>query len=46
MNSMRLKADAQQALINTLEAEKVHLEISLRENKTLKEQYFNKSEEI
>jgi len=43
-NNLRLKNEAAQAIVNGLESEKTHLELSLNENRTLKEQYYEKSE--
>ena len=45
-NTLRLKNEAAQATINSLEGEKQHLQLSLKENRTLKDQYYEKSETI
>ena len=44
LNNYRLKEDADLATIKGLESEKLHLELSLAENRQLKDQYFEKSE--
>ena len=44
MNTHRLKIEALEATITGLEAEKTHLELSLAENRQLKDQYYEKSE--
>lgn len=43
---MQLKQEAEQALINGLMSEKQHLELGLKENKTLKDQYSDKCEQL
>lgn len=45
-NAYRLKLEASEAAITNLKGEKEHLELSLAENKKLKERYFKKSEEV
>lgn len=45
-NAYRLKLEASEAAISNLKGEKEHLELSLAENKKLKERYFKKSEEV
>lgn len=46
VNALRLIKEADVAVIQGLEIEKKHLELSLEENKLLKQQYFDKGEEI
>ena len=43
---MRLKIDANRALIDGLTSEKNHLELSLKENRDQKEQYKEKCERL
>ena len=45
-NGQRLQNEAKQSQIDNLISEKQHIQISLDENKSLKEQYFQKSEEV
>lgn len=45
-NVFRLRIEALEAQIQNLNSEKEHLELALTENKKLKEQYFNRSEEM
>lgn len=44
MNTYRLKINALEASVKGLEAEKAHLEMSLAENRELKDNYYEKSE--
>ena len=39
LNQLQLVQESEKALINGLQSEKKHLELTLRENQTLKEQY-------
>ena len=45
-NTLRLKNEAYAAEIKGLESEKSHLELSLSENRILKDQYYEKSETV
>ena len=46
ITNLQLKQEAEQALINGLMSEKQHLELGLKENKTLKDQYSDKCEQL
>lgn len=43
-NTLKLKIEAAQATIKGLEGEKQHLELSLNENRTMKDKYYERSE--
>lgn len=45
-NTLRLKSEASEAKIKSLESELKHVKLSLDENRTLKDQYFEKSEKL
>lgn len=43
-NTLKLKIEAANASIKGLEGEKQHLELSLNENRTMKDKYYERSE--
>jgi predicted nucleic acid-binding Zn-ribbon protein len=43
-NTLKLKNEAAQAQIKGLEGEKAHLELSLNENRTMKDKFYERSE--
>ena len=46
VNQMKMVQESEKALLNGLTSEKRHLELSLKENVEIKEQYKNKCEEL
>ena len=46
VNQMKMDQESNKALLNGLTSEKRHLELSLKENVEIKEQYKNKCEEL